>query len=167
MSGAAAAGSGADRIGGVVVAGQLAPGAEGAGPALPVQPVQRVPGDRTKSGDGPGRGVVGGVLTDPVFARVHHRRDLRGVGATVGVGDAGELRGPQAEPERDQRADPGPEAGVEDAGDVACSGQVPFGDRGGQDLPGVEPGEFGAAQGPPQPPGLVAGFGMVSGRQGG
>ena len=100
-------GFGADRLGGVVVAGQLAPGADGAGPALPVQPVQRVPGDRAEGGDGPGRGVLGGVLADPVLAGVHQRGDLRGVGAAFGVGDGGELRGPRAGRERDQGAERG------------------------------------------------------------
>ena len=42
-------GFGSDRLGGVVVAGQFPPGADGGGPPLPVQPVQR--DDR-----GPGRG---------------------------------------------------------------------------------------------------------------
>ena len=52
------------------------------------------------------------------------------------------------------------------AGDVAGSGQVPFGDRGGQDSPGVQAGQLGGAHGPPQPSGLVAGFGAVAGREG-
>jgi len=113
----------AHRLGRVAVAGQLAPGADGAGPALPVEPVQRVGGDRAEGVDGPGRGVFGGVLADPVLAGVHQRGDLRGVRPTAGVDDAGgELRGPRAGRERDQGADPGPEAGVEDAGDVAGSG---------------------------------------------
>ena len=53
------------------------------------------------------------------------------------------------------------------AGHVAGSGQVPFGDRVGQDLAGVQAGQFGAAQGAPQPPGLVARLAAVFGRQGG
>ena len=87
--------------------------------------------------------MLGGVLTDAVFAGVDHRGDLGGVGAAFRVGDGGDLG-----------ADHGPagsgiegggaaaEAGVEDGGDVAGSGQVPFGDRGGQELGGVEPCEF-------------------------
>ena len=142
-------GFGSDRLGGVVIAGQLAPGADGAGPALPVQPVQRVPGDRAEGGDGPGQGVLGGVLADPVLARVHQRGDLGGVGAAFGVGDGGELRGPRAGRERDQGAEAVAEAVVDDGGDVAGAGQVPLADRGGQDLPGVQPGEFGGAQGAP------------------
>ena len=92
-------------------------------------------GDRAEGGDGPGRGVLGGVLADPVLAGVHHRGDLRGVGAASGVGDAGELRGPRAGRERDQGAEAVAEAGVDDGGDVAGAGQVPLADRGGQDLP--------------------------------
>ena len=42
------------------------------------------------------------------------------------------------------------------AADVAGSGQVPFGDRGGQDLARVQAGQLGGAQGPPQPSRLVA-----------
>ena len=52
------------------------------------------------------------------------------------------------------------------AGHVAGPGQVPFGDRGGQDAGGVQAGQFGGAHGPPQPSGLVAGLGAVAGRQG-
>ncbi len=59
------------------------------------------------------------------------------------------------------------QAGVDDGGQVAGSGQVPFGDRGGQDLPGVQAGQFGGAQGPPQPFRLVAEFLLVAGRQDG
>jgi hypothetical protein len=67
--------------------------------------------------------VIGGVLADPVLARVHQRGDLPGVGTASGVGDANrELGGPRAGRERDQGADPVPEAGVEDGGDVAGSG---------------------------------------------
>ena len=121
-----------------------------------------MPGDRAEGGDGPGQGVLGGVLADPVLARVHQRGDLRGVGAAFGVGDGGELRGPRAGRERDQGAEAVAEAGVDDAGDVAGSGQVPLADRGGQDLPGVQPGQFGGAQRAPQPFGLVAGLGRGS-----
>ena len=42
-------GLGADRVGGVAVAGQFPPGADGAGALLPVEAVQRV------GGTGPGR----------------------------------------------------------------------------------------------------------------
>ena len=41
-------GFGADRVGGVAVAGQFPVGADGGGPLLPVQPVQRVIGDRAE-----------------------------------------------------------------------------------------------------------------------
>ena len=88
-------------------------------------------GDRAEGVDGPGRGVLGGVLADPVLAGVHQSGDLGGVGAASGVGDRGQLRGPRAGRERDQGADAVAETGVEDGGDVAGSGQVPFADRGG------------------------------------
>jgi hypothetical protein len=57
------------------------------------------------------------------------------------------------------------QAGIDDGGDVGGSGQIPFGDRVGQDLGGVQAGQFGAAQGPPQPPGLVTGLRAVARRQ--
>ena len=59
-------------------------------------------------------------------------------------------------------ADPG----VDDGGHVAGAGQVPLADRGGEDLRGVQPGEFGGAHRPPQPFGLVARLAAVAGRQG-
>ena len=151
-------GFGADRVGGMVVAGQFPPGADRGGPFLPLQPVQRVAGDRAERGDGPGRGVAGGVLADPVLAGVHQRGDLGDVGAAFGVGEGGDLLRPRPGRQRDQGAEPVPDAGVEDGGDVAGSGQVPFGDRVGQDAGGVQAGQFGGAQGAPQPLRLVAGL---------
>jgi hypothetical protein len=84
--------------------------------------------------------MLGGVLADPVLARVHQRGDLADVGAAVGVGDAGDLRGPRDRRERDRAAEPVPDPGADDAGRVAGAGQVPFGDRVGQDLSGVQAG---------------------------
>ena len=124
-------------------------------------------GDRAEGGDRPGELMLGGVLAYPVLAGVHQRGDLGDVGAAVGVGDAGDLRGPRDRRERDRAAEPVPDPGVDDAGHVAGAGQVPFGDRVGQDLCGVQAGQFGAAQGAPQPPGLVARLAAVLGRQGG
>ena len=60
-----------------------------------------------------------------------------------------------------------PDAGVQDGGDVMGSGQIPFSDRVGQDSGGIEAGQFGAAQGAPQPLRLVAGRPAVAGRQDG
>jgi len=59
------------------------------------------------------------------------------------------------------------QAGVDDAGHVAGVGQVPLADGVGEELRGVQSGEFGGVQGAPQPAGLVAGFGAMAGRQGG
>jgi hypothetical protein len=109
--------------------------------------------------------VGGGVLADPVLARVHHRGDLGGVGAAFGIGDGGDLRGPRACGERDEGTGAVAEALVDDGGHVAGSGQVPFGDRGGQDSPDVQAGQLGGSHGPPQPSHLVAWFGAVAGRQ--
>jgi hypothetical protein len=58
---------GADRVGGVVVAGQFPPGADGGGPFRPVEAVQRMGRDRAEAGQGPGRRVPGGVLAEAVF----------------------------------------------------------------------------------------------------
>ena len=59
------------------------------------------------------------------------------------------------------------QAGVQDGRDVAGAGQVPFGNGLGEDAGGIQAGEFGGPQSPPQPSGLVAGLGAVAGRQGG
>ena len=128
---------------------------------LPVQPVRRVLGDRAEGGDRPGQGVLGGVLADPVLAGVHQGSDLGEVGVAFGVGDGGDLRGPRPGRERDRGADPGADPGVQDGGQVAGSGQVPFADRVGEDLGGVQAGQFGGAQGPPQPSGPVAALAVV------
>jgi hypothetical protein len=109
--------------------------------------------------------VLGGVLADAVLAGVHQRGDLSDVSAALGVGDLGDLYGERAGQARDQGAEPIAEAGVDDGGQVAGAGQGPFADRGGQDLPGVQSGQFGGAQRPPQPFRLVAGLAAVAGRQ--
>ena len=160
-------GFGADGFGGVVVAGQFPPGADGGGPLLPVQPAQRLFGDRAEGGDCPRQGVLGGVLADAVLAGVHQGGDLGEVRVAFGVGDGGDLRGPRPGWERDRGAEPGADPGVQDGGQVAGSGQVPFADRVGEDLGGVQAGQFGGAQGPEQPSGLVARRVAVLRRQGG
>ena len=147
------------------MAGQFPVGADGTGPLLPVQPVQRVIGDRAQGVDRPRRAVLGGVLADAVLARVHQRGDLDQVGAAFGVGDGGDLGRPRACRGRDEGAGPVAEAGVDDGGQVAGAGQVPFGDRGAQCVGGVQAGQFGGAQGAPQPSGLVAGLAAVLRRQ--
>jgi hypothetical protein len=87
------------------------------------------------------------------------------------VSTAGLRRGPTKGRCDDRIPHPlGPPAGcgfADDGGQVAGAGQVPFGDRGGQDLSGVQAGQFGGAQGPPQPPRLVAKWPTVAGRQAG
>ena len=148
-----------------MVAGQFPPGADGGGALLPVQPVQRILGHRAEGGDRPRQGMLGGVLADTVLAGVHQRGDLSEVGTVGGVGDLGDLRGPRAGPARDHEAEPVAEAGGDDGGQVAGTGQVPLADRIGQDLAGVQSGQFGGAQRPPQPSGLVTELTAVAGWQ--
>jgi hypothetical protein len=78
-----------------------------------------------------------GVLADPLLAGVHQRGDLPGVRAALGVGGAGELRGPRGGRQRDERAGAAADPGVDDGGDVAGAGQVPLADRVGENLPGL------------------------------
>jgi hypothetical protein len=113
----------------VVVAGKFAPGADGGGAFLPVQPGARISGNRAEGGQGPGLGVRGGVFATAVLTGVHQRGDLGDVGAATGIGDRGYPGGPRSGWPGDERARPAAEAGVEDGGDVAGSGQVSFGDR--------------------------------------
>ena len=79
----------------------------------------------------------------------------------------GNLPRPRARRERDGRAEAVAQAGIDDGGQVAGSGQVPFGDRGRQYPGDVQSGQFGGSQGPPQPPCLVAQRTAVTGRQAG
>ena len=111
--------------------------------------------------------MLGGVLADPVLAGVHQRGDLGQVGAAFGVGDGGNLGRPWPSGSWDEGAGPVPDAGVDDGGQVAGSGQVPFADRGGQDVAGVQAGQLRGPQGPPQPLRLVAGLAPILGRQAG
>jgi hypothetical protein len=80
------------------------------------------------------------VLADAVLAGVHQLGDLGDVRAAFGVGEGGNSRGPGAGRERDEGAESAAEAGVDDGGDVAGSGQVPFGNRLGQEVGGVQAG---------------------------
>jgi hypothetical protein len=57
------------------------------------------------------------------------------------------------------------DAGVEDGGDVAGSGQVACGDGDADDFAGVQSGEFGGMQGAVQPAGPVGEYATVPGRQ--
>jgi hypothetical protein len=159
-------GFGADRVGGVGVAGQFPVRADRGGPLLPGQPVHRMVRDRAQRADRPRKLIAGGVLADAVLAGVHRRGDLSGVAATFRVGDGGELRGPRAGRPRDEGAGAAAEPGVDDGGHVAGPGQVPLADRSSEDLIEVQPGELGCAHRPPQPFRLVTGFLPVSRRQG-
>jgi hypothetical protein len=89
------------------------------------------------------------VLAEAFLAGVHQLGDLGDVGAAFGIGDSGDARGPRSGQERDEGAGPVPDAGVDDGQDVAGTGEVSFADRVGEDLRGVQAGEFGAVQGPP------------------
>ena len=142
-------GLGTDRVGRIVVTGQFPVRPDRGRAPLPLQPVHRMPGHRPERAGGPGQGVLGGVLADPVLAGVHQRRDLGDISAAFGVGDSRDLGGPRPGWQRDEGAEPVAQAGVDDAGDVARSGQVPFGDGLGQDAGGVQAGQFGGAQGAP------------------
>ena len=79
------------------------------------------------------------MLADAVLARVHQRGDLVSVRAALGVGDGRDLGRPRARRDGDDGADPVPDPGVDDGGQVAGPGQVPLADRGGQDLPRSRP----------------------------
>jgi hypothetical protein len=71
------------------------------------------------------------MLADPLLARIHQRRDLGDVRLACRICDHGDVLGPRPGRERDQGAEAVADAGVDDGGDVAGSGQVPFGDRPG------------------------------------
>ena len=105
------------------------------------------------------------MFAEALLAGVHERGDLGEVGAAFGVGDGGDACGPR--PGRERDAGPVPDAGIEDGRDVAGAGQVSFGDGVGKDLGGVQAGEFGGVQGPPQPPIPGTGLSAVARRQGG
>ena len=122
---------------------------------------------RAERADRPRRRAYGGVLAEALLAGVHERGDLGDVGAAFGVGDGGDACGPRPGRERDRGAGPVPDAGVEDGRDVAGAGEVSFGDRVGEDPGGVQAGQFGGAQGPPQPPVPGPGLREVARRQDG
>jgi hypothetical protein len=75
-----------------------------------------------------------------VGAVVHQCGDPGQVGVPGRVGQRGHPSGPGALRLREQRVDARPDAGVEDGGDVAGSGQVSGSDGGADDLGGVEAG---------------------------
>ena len=109
--------------------------------------------------------MFGGVLADPLLAGVHHRGELGGEPLAFRVGEDRDLLGPWPGRERDEGAVPVADPGVDDGGDVAGVGRAPLADRSEDDLAGVQACELGGAQGPPQPPGLMAGLAWASGRR--
>ena len=124
LVGCVVGGFGADRVGGVVVAVGFAVGADRGCLVLPFLPGGRVVGYGAESGDGPGERVVGGELADPLFAVVHHGRDLGQVLVALRVGQVGHAIGPGALRPGEQRVDALADPGVDDAGDVAGAGEV-------------------------------------------
>ena len=90
-------------------------------------------------------------------------RSLRAsiIAAALGVGDGEDLGRPRARQSRDDGADPVPDPGIDDRGQVAGPGQFPLVDRGGQDLADVQADQLRGPHGPPQPSGLVAGLSPV------
>ena len=98
--------------------------------------------------------VVGGELADPLLAVVHHGRDRDQVLVALRVGQVGHAIGPRALRPGEQGVDAGADPGIDDAGDVAGSGEVAGIDRRAGDFRGVEAGQLGCAQGPEQPSGL-------------
>ena len=149
-------GLGSDRVVGMVVAGQLAVGADRGGLALPVQAGGGVVRGRPERSDRPRQGAGGGVLTDAAPAVVHGGGELDEEPAASGVTGLGNLGGPGRGGERDQMPVAAADAGVDHGGDVTGAGQVPFGDGPGQDLARVQARELGGAQRPVQPLLLVA-----------
>jgi hypothetical protein len=106
--------------------------------------------------------MFGAVLADSFLALVHHLGDAGDERAAFGICDLGNLLRPWARRQRDEGGDAVPDTGVEDAGHVSCSDQVPFGDGSGQYLPGILAGQLSGVQGPPQPFRLMAEFAVVS-----
>ena len=107
---------------------------------VPVVAADRVGRDRAEGRNRPGGRRLGGVLAQAASAVVHHGGDLGHVGAAVRVGQAGCSSGPGALRLGKNRVDSPADAGVEDSGDVAGSGQIAGGDGGADDLGGIQAG---------------------------
>ena len=131
--GAVGGGLGADGLAGVVVAVQLAVGADVGGAVLPVQAGQGVVGERVRARAGSRLGVLGEVLADAVLSGVHRGGELGEEPVQLRVRCGGYLLGPGAGRERHQRVGDLAEPEVDDGGDVPRAGQRP----GCDGLPGL------------------------------
>ena len=123
------------------------------GAGLPVEPVQRVIGNRSEGCDSPGGGVLGSELADPGLPVVHR------------VGDLGEvtlpfpaacryLLGPGAQGSGSGRADDAAETRVHYGGEVAGTGERPLAYGSPDDLVDVVSGRFSRVKNAPEPGGL-------------
>ena len=171
--GVAARGFGADRLAGVVPAGDLPVGAELPGLALPLR--RAVRGRR-----GPGRGP--GWPTTAVLARRARRCGAAGRPSRRRprpcTGPAPGRRTAAGSPPRTSRALGGrcagrlADPGVQHRGVRPCAGERPAGDRRPDDFGAVQPGQLGGADGAPQHVGVledllgVGGAGVVADRLG-
>ena len=147
---------GADRVGLVPGAVQLAVGADRAGPLLPVQPLPRILRHGPKGTQRPVGLGLHGVLADPFGPLVHRLGEPPDVLLPLGVGDLGHPLAPWAQRQRDQRLDHRPHPRVQHAGHVPGSFEGPGPDRCLGDLGGVQAGQLGGLHGPVQPGGLRA-----------
>ena len=130
-----AAGFGADRVIGVVIAVHFPVRGDSRRLVFPLAARAGVSGDRAESGDGPGGAGLGRVLAQADGAVIHHGRDLAEVGLPSAIGQLRDPVGPRPLRLRQQRAGALADAGVEDGGDVAGSGQVARGDGRGDAIP--------------------------------
>jgi hypothetical protein len=156
LLGRAARRLGAERVGLVLDAVQLAVGADRAGSLLPVQPFPRILRNRAEGAERPFVLNLRGVLADAFLPLVHRLSETPHVLLPLRIGDLGYPLAPRAQWQRDKRLHHCPQARVQHAGHVPCSFEGTGPDRRLGDLGGVQTGQLGSLHGPVQPGGLRA-----------
>jgi hypothetical protein len=141
-----AAGLGTDRLVRVVVEVQLPVGADVGCAAFPVEPVQRVLGHRAERADGPRGRMLREMRADPVLAGVHRAGQVGDELPALAVGELGHGLGPRQLRQRDQRADPLPDPGIEHGGNITGTSQQPALYRLPDHLAGIQTCGLGGAQ---------------------
>ena len=122
-----------------------------AGPLFPVQPGDRVAGDRAERLVGPGRLGRGSMFAEPAGAVVHGFGEFTQVAVHIGGSSTGDAVSPGARGLGLDAVEHVADTSVQDAGDIAGSCHGAAGHCSLENLAAVEAGGFGFAQRPPQP----------------
>ena len=146
MLGLAGRSRGAEGVGRVGVAGELAPGSDRARAVFPVEPGDGVAGRGSEGFDGPLRRVGGDLRAELPATGVGRFGPAAELLLPLGRGDGRDHLRVRRRDRGEPVAVPVDDPPVQDLGDGPGTAEVAFGDGGGEDLVRIVAGELGAAE---------------------